>query len=329
MIKTLRITTIVAAVLAVIFFFLSVVFGGRSDKEIEHFLNSSGVVEKFNKAADNKVKTSQNETSPLITQAEAFVKYLNPPPKPKPSTPTIPKPTVSPPRPRGPVTAKFTLAGTSFYEANPELSLAFINEPGKDLRWVRQGSTIGHLVIEQVKDGLIVVRDGQRTFEITTQQKPQRSPLLEPLAVPTKTVSITHPAPAENISHEDDIATTASVQQMKEKSEKMLEEFLNSIQNRIESGEINMPNMENPSYDFGKMRISDDEAKKLQRLPLVGAKPAAARKELDSSRRSLTEPERDTRQNANQANPQDTLRRSRKVKRSIKLPRPNRPQRKR
>ncbi len=275
MIKTLRITTIVAAFLAVIFFVLPVVFGGRSDKKIEQFLNSAGIVEQYNKATDNKEKTSQNQISPLITQAEAFAKYLNPPPKPKPATPIVPKPAVSPPKPRGPVTAKFTLVGTSVHEAQPELSLAFINEPGKGLRWIRQGSQVEHITIQQVKDGIVVVQDGQRTFEIAAQQKPERS-LLE------------SPSPAPVFRQEDAGATTTNTPTPSTVAEgmAMLEEFLESVQAHIESGEINIPDTENPPSDFGKMRISDDEAEKLQRLP----------KKLDPSRRRLTEPEQDTQQ---------------------------------
>ena len=48
MIKTLRITSVVAAILAVILFIFPVVFGGRSDERIEGFLNSPSVIEKFN-----------------------------------------------------------------------------------------------------------------------------------------------------------------------------------------------------------------------------------------------------------------------------------------
>jgi hypothetical protein len=58
------------------------------------------------------------------------------------------------------------------------LSLALIDEPGKGLHWVRQSSKVGHLLIEQIKDGLIVVKDGKGTFELEAEQKPEIS-LLE------------------------------------------------------------------------------------------------------------------------------------------------------
>lgn len=173
MIKTLRITSIIAVVLAVVFFVLPAVFGFRGDKQIEQFLNSAGVIEGFREAKGDKVEDSQREISPLVKQAEAFALYLNPPPKPN------PEPSVSEgksePRPVGPVTAKFKLIGTSRHVLQPELSLALIDEPGKGLYWVRQFSKVGYLIIEQVKDGLVVVRDGKNTFELVAERPEKRS----------------------------------------------------------------------------------------------------------------------------------------------------------
>jgi len=179
MIKTLRITSIVAAVLAVIFlvfFVFPVVFGGYSDEHLEESLDSPGVIERFNKTEGNKAKTGQNEISPLVQQAGAFALYLNPP---KPKMPRTPTGSGASGVTRGPaVTPQFKVIGTSYYKGRPELSIALIDEPGKGLHWVRQSSKVGHLLIEQVKDGLIVVKDSRGTFELEAEQKPEIS-LLE------------------------------------------------------------------------------------------------------------------------------------------------------
>jgi len=179
MIKTLRITSIVAAVLAVIFlvfFVFPVVFGGSSDEHLEESLDSPGVIEKFNKTVGNKAKTGQNEISPLVQQAGAFALYLDPP---KPRMPRTPTGSGASGVTRGPaVTPKFKVLGTSYYKGQPELSLALIDEPGKGLHWVRQSSKVGHLLIEQVKDGIVVFKDGKSTFELEAEQKPEIS-LLE------------------------------------------------------------------------------------------------------------------------------------------------------
>jgi len=221
MIKTLRITSIAAAVLAGILFVFPVVFGVRSDGQIEQFLNSAGVIAKFREAAGNKAKESESEVSPLVKQAEAFALYLNPPVRPK---PVAQAPTVTPVvRPPAPVSAKFTLVGTSFYQSRPEQSLAFIDEPGKGLHWVRQSGEVGRLVIEQIKDGVVVVRDGQRTFEIVAEQRPTGISLLEgsasgatggtstspALGEPTASVVSTYIPPIE-VSTPEEIAPAVS-----------------------------------------------------------------------------------------------------------------------
>jgi hypothetical protein len=177
MIKTLRITSIVVVIIAGILFVFPIVFGARSDEDAESFINSPSVVEQFNSVSANK-NTGGQESSPLVKQAEAFALYLNPPAKTRPVDNGRRSPNVIKPRPKS-VSTKFTLVGTSFFPSNPEKSLAFIDEPGKGLRWVRQTSEVGHLIIDQVKDGLVVIRDGQRTYEIEVAQKPARTNLLE------------------------------------------------------------------------------------------------------------------------------------------------------
>jgi hypothetical protein len=175
MIKTLRITSVIAAVLAVVFFVFPAIFGVRGDEQIEEFLKSPGAIDDFRKAQGDKSGGKESQISPLVKQAEAFALYLNPPapPKPKQGTPGAGAPS-GPPGPSK-VSPKFELIGTSYYAMRPELSLALIDEPGKGLRWVRQSSKVGHLIIDQVKDGRVFVRDGQRTFELVAERPKKRS----------------------------------------------------------------------------------------------------------------------------------------------------------
>lgn len=177
MIKTLKITSIAAVGLTVVFLIFSVTFGVRSDKASEEIIDSIGAVEKFKKETGDKVAKRKNEqTPPLVKQAEAFALYLNPPPKPKPKPRpgrTTRKPDTKPRPPK--VSAKFDLVGTSFYKTAPEQSIALIDQPGKGFQWIRQSEKIGHLVIKEIKDGVIVIQDGKRTFEMTAQRKPRIS----------------------------------------------------------------------------------------------------------------------------------------------------------
>lgn len=104
MIKTLRITTIVAAIMAGLLLVFPVVFGVRSDGKIEELLKEPGVIERFKEAAGTKAREVEGQ-SPLVTQAEAFGLYLNGPPKPKPVAMPQTAPTL--PRPSAPVSTKF------------------------------------------------------------------------------------------------------------------------------------------------------------------------------------------------------------------------------
>ena len=177
MIKTLRITSIIAAVLAVGFFVFPAVFGFCSDEQIDEFLSLPGTIEKFDKARGDKAKRSESQISPLAKQAEAFASYLNPP-KLRRTAAASRVAGVTPPRPKT-VSVKFELIAISFYASHPELSLALIDELGKGSRWVRQSGKVGHLVIEQIKDGLVVVRDGERTIELEPTKRLEKRSLLE------------------------------------------------------------------------------------------------------------------------------------------------------
>ncbi|MDD5326261.1 MAG: hypothetical protein PHY02_00420 [Phycisphaerae bacterium] len=175
MIKTLRITSIIAVVLAVVCFVFPAIFGVRGDKQIEQLLNSPGAIEEFKQARGDKIEDRRHEISPLVKQAETFALYLNPPV----SMPQAESPVSNGrPRPKASVTPKFKLVGTSLNVLHPERSLALIDEPGKGYHWIRQADKVGHLIMEQVKDGLVVVRDGQNTFELIAE-RPEKISLLK------------------------------------------------------------------------------------------------------------------------------------------------------
>jgi len=181
MIKTLQISSILAVVLAAVLFVSSVVFGVQKDAEVEAFLKSPSIKDKFTQTMGGAVKRPSDQSSPLVENAQRFASIMNPP---------KPVPPVRPPAPTTPVvtkavepaqvSAKFRVLGMSYYEANPQMSLVLIDEPGKGLHWVRQGSEIMHLTIEEVKDGRIVVRDAQEgTSEMVAEDRPITVSVLE------------------------------------------------------------------------------------------------------------------------------------------------------
>ena len=184
MTKALRITSIVVAVAAVLLVVLPPVFTSGADEQTQKFLDSPSVLETIKKT---KVVANTDTESPLVKQAKAFANYLNPPPPPKPKR-TSPSPErEAPARPQASISSKFDLLGTSYYALRPQMSLALINEPGDGLRWVRQSSKIGHLVVEEVKDGKVVIRDGTRTYEIEPKRTAKRS------LIKGESVSTAHP----------------------------------------------------------------------------------------------------------------------------------------
>ncbi|MHC4154763.1 MAG: hypothetical protein ACYST6_07560 [Planctomycetota bacterium] len=168
MIKTLRITSIIAAILAAGFIVFPMIFGFRSDEDIERFLNSPSVIDRYRQKGDKP--QPDVETSPLVAQAMKFAGYINPP-KPVPSsTPQVGRRTEGPVGPPPPIpevsTAKFNVVATSYHESRPDMSVALIDQPGAGRRWVREGAKVMHLTVEQIKEGAIMVKGGQGVFEL-------------------------------------------------------------------------------------------------------------------------------------------------------------------
>jgi hypothetical protein len=173
MTKALRITSIIVAAAAVLLVALPPVFTSGTDEQTQKFLDSPGVLETIKKT---KTVANINEEAPLVTQAKAFAKYLNPPkPAPSPRRRSSTPRQAAPVRPRAQVSSQFDLLGTSYYALRPNMSMALINEPGAGLRWVKQSSKIGSLIVEEVRDGKVVIRDGARTYEIEPKRTAKRS----------------------------------------------------------------------------------------------------------------------------------------------------------
>ncbi|MFH1717936.1 MAG: hypothetical protein ABIF19_11330 [Planctomycetota bacterium] len=164
----MRITSVVAVILAGIFFVFPVLYGVRRDERIGKVLSSPGTAEQFRSAKGDNTKGTQNRTSPLVQQAEAFASFLNPKPAVMKTSPTVTK--AGSPRILPATTPKFDVFATSYCPQSPQLSLALIDEPGRGRRWVRKSSMVGHVLIEEVKDGLVVVKSGDKTFEVPLKQ---------------------------------------------------------------------------------------------------------------------------------------------------------------
>lgn len=166
MIKALYILSFVALALAG-WVLLSCAAGARETDAPVEVLATSSAVESFKQSSPH-ADHAGDRVPPLVQQARLLALYLDPP-RPQRPTPAVPqedrktrkvaaKPASS--------TPKFELHGISYYPAEPARSMAMVFEPGSGRRWVRQGTQLGHLVIEQINSTSVVYRDGQKRREM-------------------------------------------------------------------------------------------------------------------------------------------------------------------
>ena len=165
--------------------------GYRPDNEIASLLESPCIVEQWLKQTPGTLpKHSSIRELPLIKQAGLFARFLNPPlnkkiAHSKTATKVKSKTSASysdqaPPLRPVQSSARFTLLATSCYPANPSISLALIEEPGRGQRWIKPGAHLGYLTVDKIAKGSIMYFDGdvQHTMLIEEPGKshPDQSP---------------------------------------------------------------------------------------------------------------------------------------------------------
>jgi len=324
MIKTLRITSVVAAILAGVFFVFPVIYGVRNDDSVDKILSLPGVKEKFEKdIADTKTKSGQSPESPLVKQAEAFALYLNPvktmaqkPPVKGGKIPTISRNVT--------VTPKFTILATIVYPENPMLSQALIDEPGSGRHWVRQSTMVGHLFIEQVKDGTVVLKSGNEITNLEITKKAETGPAAKPSPAaphvrstksPTKPKATAFSRAASNVTRTRSVPKRAPISSRNEEKMDELVDKLKDLQknpasdktdSKIDPKERNARIQELISK-YKSIRVSAEESEKLDNmgeemngiqedpnvsLPEVGEDEADVN-EVDEAMEDINQPESD------------------------------------
>ena len=200
MIKTLRITSVAAVILAGVVL-ASVVgpasligFGSRGDKQIEKILAAPSAVDRFKERHGDKDQASRDTTPPLVKQAELFSDGL----KPRAATPVQPSTVTTRGAARPPVipqvvSANFEVVGIS-YSSIPGASFAYIHIPAdQTYQWVQPGAQIGHVVIKEVRNSSILCWDGRQDVEMPVEQPPETASMLETgqaLSTPAAPVTI-------------------------------------------------------------------------------------------------------------------------------------------
>lgn len=135
----------------------------------------------------------QEGVFPLVKQAEIFALYLNPP-----QTQESKNTLISKSRQMKSIsnstsletTPKFKLLATIHYRLKPEESMALVSEPGSGTHWIKRGEHLGHFVIENIKRGIVIYRNGDQLGEVVVDKRipvhVERVPQITLASVPKK-----------------------------------------------------------------------------------------------------------------------------------------------
>jgi hypothetical protein len=154
---------------------------GRSyaDSQLQQILSDPNVVERFGENGGQKSEIADQNLPALVVHARAFAAILNPPvPTPAAKPTTTPGaasdslPLLTPKTRPAMSSVTFKLVATSYYAGRPDRSMALLTEPGdKDGgRWVKEGAQIGHFTVHEIKQGVVVLRDGDSVRELAVER---------------------------------------------------------------------------------------------------------------------------------------------------------------
>ncbi|MCE5340826.1 MAG: hypothetical protein LLF92_06820 [Planctomycetaceae bacterium] len=245
---------------------------------LKDILSKPGVAEQMQTSYSGKTTYDGQQDTPLVVQAKKFALRINPPPPPQP----VQQPTADnrPIRPKVEVSAAFKLLGTSYHFGDTTQSWALIDEVGKGLHWVKQGSKVGHLNIEKVGDGSVLINDNGRRYELVAERQDKLDLVKSYTGELEKSVPVILSANSEKVTS----ATTPEipvVNQIPAQIEPELtpEEQLKNTQNNIEwlkqmqsDPNAGMSDSEANELDgLGQMlKMLEDEAKQLQQQTATG-----------------------------------------------------------
>jgi hypothetical protein len=181
--KVVRIVSIIIAIVTVIMVALPAVSGADAGKDGQKSSSADNILVRFQKARAARPEADKDQMPPLVKEAKAYALYINPPPKPPPvkkeatsdELPGIPTGLLGP---RG-SSGQIKLLATCVNQSRPELSVALIDLPGEGFKWVRQSGKAGRLTIKEIKDGLLVMQDGGRTYKVQIEQGPAQVSLVK------------------------------------------------------------------------------------------------------------------------------------------------------
>jgi hypothetical protein len=131
----------------------------RPDPEVQRLLQTPSAAEVIRQGRTKAPSPADTREPLLVTHAKVFARQVNPQP-PVQSQPVTPAVTFTP---------KFKVHGTSYCPSQPSQSMVLISEATGELRWIKQGTSMDHGIIEQVKSGSVVYRSGSQTWEMKVE----------------------------------------------------------------------------------------------------------------------------------------------------------------
>ena len=170
MVNTLRITSIVAGLLAIALLSLSTVYAiqkqGQGDPEVAALIDAPSALEVFQKAHQQQGPAEKDKEPTLVAEARKLV-YMAPPPTVNPVTPgrrdrnpIIPD--------RQPPSAKFDLVAINYFPSDSSLCSVLIQDTAHKNSWLTIGDTIGHQVVKDIQAGQLILENNGGQIETMT-----------------------------------------------------------------------------------------------------------------------------------------------------------------
>lgn len=169
MLNILKITSYVILAVAIVFAGQFLISSFALDESLANLLDAPGAFDTYKEKANLAQHRNAGGESLLVKQAKAFALRINPPSQTSnASTSTKPKQTGKKPRQstKTPIYTKFKVLGTVVNATKPQMSMALIDLPGTGQKWVFQGETVNRVVIDEVFEGRITIKDGAAISEL-------------------------------------------------------------------------------------------------------------------------------------------------------------------
>ena len=176
LIKMLYIAGVLALIIAGFIFMSTVICCVQENENMKVYLGSPSVIERFNQI---HTYDTESQISPLLQEATTFAKFIEKEAIAQKEAERLSeqaeklarglkeKEITEQKAAKNPT--DFKIYGTCYYKSQPELSLALIGVSDKKRHWIQQSDKKGSFIIDQIRDGFIIVSNGEVTFNLPVE----------------------------------------------------------------------------------------------------------------------------------------------------------------